>query len=193
VKLKNAFVLALGAVLAGCSDSPTEPTVGVSGSTSFSYTGAGAASATSYSASGAVPANLESTWGSSSWAAGGVDASLGETAIMASVPRASNRWDITIISIARTAVGTSNIVSSCTANVCTSVSVIFNVSQDLFTSFNYFCTLTTGSVTISAISSTNVTGTFSGSGTCSNPSDVETPFTVTNGSFNVGITPDIGF
>jgi hypothetical protein len=191
VRLKSAFLLAFGAVVAGCSDSPTEPTIGVSGSTSFSYTGAGATSATSYSASGAVPANIETTWGSSSWAAGGVES--GETAIMASVPRASNRWDITIISIDRTSIGTSNIVASCSANVCTSVSVIFNVSQDLFSSFNYFCTLTTGSVTISSITSTNVQGTFSGSGTCSNPSDVETPFTVTNGAFNVGITPDIGF
>jgi hypothetical protein len=187
VRLNSAFVLALGVVLAGCGDSPTEPTLGVSGSTSFTYTGAGAANATSYSASGAVPANFETTWGSSSWAAGGVDGTA-ETDIIASVPRTSSTWDVAIITINRTTPGTSTISSSCTANVCTSVSVIFNASQDLLTSYSYFCTLTTGSVTISSASATNATGTFSGSGTCVNSADVESAFTITNGSFNVGIS-----
>lgn len=190
MRLQSVLVLALGVALASCSDSPTEPTVGASGSLSFTYTGAGAANATSYSASGAIPVNINNSFGSNSWAAGSVDQANGETAIAASVPRTANTWDLTVITIARTTTGTSNINAACTANVCTDVSIVFGSSQTE-TSFTYLCVLTSGSVTISAISSSNVTGTFSGTGTCSSATGAVTQFTITGGTFNVGVTTQL--
>jgi hypothetical protein len=187
VRITRAFFVILGAALVSCSDNTTEPTVGASGSLSFSYTGAGATSATQYSASGAIPSNFGVNNGSSSWAAGFTDASNTQTGVYAFVPKGGNTWDETIILINRTTVGSSTI-ENCTAENCTEIAVLFGVNQNE-TNFTYTCTLTSGTVNITAISSTNVTGTFSGSGTCFLAGATgTTPFTVTGGSFNVGLT-----
>jgi hypothetical protein len=187
VKIKGILVGLLGVALAGCSDDPVSPTGSVSGSLSFNYTGAGATSSTAYTASGNVPANVQTTFGTSSWAAGGVDAAAGETAVIAAVPKTSTTWDITLLTAARTTTGASTINASCTASACTTVTVIFGSNQSE-TSFTFLCELTTGSVNITAISSTNITGTFNGTGTCETPTGASTPFTVTNGTFNTGIS-----
>jgi hypothetical protein len=179
--------MACGIALASCGgDDPTEPTT-VSGSLAYSYTGAGATSATAYSASGSIPLNVTNNFGTNSWAAGSVNSTNSETDIAASVPRGNNTWDLTVITINRTTAGTAQINASCTAANCTEVAVIFGSSQTE-SSFTYFCELTTGSVTISSISSSNATGTFSGTGTCTSATGVTTNFTVTSGTFNVGLT-----
>jgi hypothetical protein len=185
VRSSRAFLVLLGAALAGCgSDSPTENTVGASGSLSFSYTGAGASSATQYSATGAIPSNVAVNNGTQPWAAGGVDA--GSTVVWAVVPKSSNNWDMTFINIERTTPGTATIAAGCTSN-CADVAVWFGANNNE-TNYTYYCALSTGSVTISAISSTSASGTFSGTGTCSAAAGGDTPFTVTNGTFSVGLS-----
>jgi hypothetical protein len=187
VRITRALFVVLGVALASCSDNTTEPTIGASGSLSFSYTGAGAASATQYSATGAIPSNFGVNNGSSAWAAGFTDASTTQTGVVAFVPKGGNTWDETIISINRATVGSSTI-GTCTADNCTEVAVMFGANQNE-TNFTYSCTLTTGTVNITAISSTNVTGTFSGTGTCFQAGATgTTAFAVTNGTFNVGLT-----
>lgn len=183
---RSLFVL-LSFTLISCSDNGTEPTIGASGSLSFTYTGAGAASATQYSASGAMPSNFGINNGSHSWAAGAVDASNDQTVVQAFVPRGNNAWDWTFITIHRRTIGNSTIDISCTADSCAELGIWFGMNQN-GTNYTYLCTFTSGTVAISAISATNVTGTFSGSGTCSAASGGETPITVTDGSFNVGLS-----
>jgi hypothetical protein len=191
VKLRSLFVLACGAVLAGCGDDPTSPT-GVSGSLSFSYTGAGATSATTFSASGVAPDNIDVNNGNNAWAVGGVSTSDNQAVVVASVPRSSTTWDQVVIGIDRSSVGTSTITADCDdENSCTGVFVTFGSNQ-LGTAFTNFCTLTTGSVSITAISSTTMSGTFSGTGTCvTSTSTTPTNFSVTGGTFSVGITNEL--
>ena len=189
VRISRAFLVLFAAALAGCgSDNPNEPTIGASGTLAFTYTGAGAASATQYSATGAIPSNFGITNGSQAWAAGAVDASDNVTLVYAFVPKGGNTWDQSILQINRTSIGTSPIEVSCSSANCTEFGVWFGMNQN-GTNYSYICTLVTGTVNITAISSTNATGTFSGSGTCfASGSTSDTPFTVTNGSFNVGLT-----
>jgi hypothetical protein len=188
VRTTRAFLVVLGVAIAACGDSSTEPTVGASGSLSFSYTGAGAATATQYSAEGAIPANVAVNNGSSAWAAGSVSTANTETDVVASLPKSSNNWDLAVLTIARTSVGASTIDITCSTNVCTTVTIWFGANQNQ-TNYTYICTLTSGTVNITAISSANATGTFSGSGTCSAASTGATSnFTVTGGTFNVGLT-----
>lgn len=188
VRTTRAFFVVFSVALASCGDKSTEPTVGVSGSLSFNYTGAGAASATSYNASGAIPANVAVNNGSSAWAAGFIDASTNLTGVWASIPKTANTWDMTFITIDRKTTGSSTINAACSAANCTSVEIWFGANNNE-TNYTYICTLTSGTVTITSISSTNVTGTFSGSGTCVQAGAAgTTAFTVTGGAFNVGVT-----
>ena len=183
-------LLACSVALLGCSDDPVSPT-GVSGSLSFSYTGAGATASTTFNANGAIPTNIGNSFGTGSWAAGSVSQTSNYVVIGGSIAKTSTTWDLTSIGIARKTVGTSTIDSSCDEEEeCTGVFVSFNQGQS-DNAFTHYCWLTSGSVTISAISSTNITGTFSGSGFCYSHTGAETAFTVTNGSFNVGVTTQL--
>ena len=187
MRIKVALLVCTVALL-GCSDDPTSPT-GASGSLSFSYTGAGATASTSFNASGTIPTG--GSLGAGSWAAGGISETSNYVVVGAAISRTSATWDITSIGIARKTVGTSSIDPNCVEDeLCTGVFVTFGQGQTDAT-FSYTCALTTGSVTISAISSTNASGTFSGTGFCYSPAGAETAFTVTNGSFNVGITSEV--
>jgi hypothetical protein len=192
VKLSSILALSCALAVAGCSDDPTSPNTGVSGSLSFSYTGAGATSATTYSASGTAPSNIETNNGNTSWAVGGVSTADNQVVVVASVPKTSTTWDQIVIGIDRSTTGTSTISSSCSdEDSCTGVFVTFGSNQS-GTAFANFCTLTSGTITITALSSTNVTGTFSGTGTCiSSFGATPTNFTVTNGVFNVGVTTQL--
>lgn len=188
MRITRAIVFILGATLVSCSENTTEPTVGASGSLSFTYTGAGATSAAQYAASGAMPSNFGINNGSQPWAAGAINATDNTTIVYAFVPKGGSSWDWSFININRTTVGASTIDPSCSADSCTEFGVWFGMNQN-GTNYTYICTLTSGSVNISAISATNVTGTFSGSGTCAAAgSTTPSNFTVTNGSFDVGIT-----
>jgi hypothetical protein len=186
VKIARALFIALGVTLVSCSDSSTEPTVGASGSLSFTYTGAGAANATQYSATGAIPQNFIINAGSSSWAAAGGDAD--GVIVLSAIPQGGNSWNLTQININRTTAGTGTIDLTCSTTTCTDMTVLFGANQNQ-TNYTFLCTIAQGAVEITAISSTNVTGTFSGTGSCHNgQTGTDTPFTVTNGAFDVGVT-----
>ena len=195
--MKNRWAfLVVCAGLGACGDDPGSPN-GISGSLGFSYTGAGTTASTSFSANGTIPSTVGSTsagnnLGTGSWAAGSVSPTANYATIGAAIPRSSASWDITSISIARKTVGTSSVDPNCNdeAQNCTGVFVYFNFNPNGDT-FAYACALTTGSVTISAISATNITGSFTGSGECFTPSGAFSAFTVTNGSFNVGVTTQL--
>ena len=194
MKISYAFALVLAAAVAGCSDSNEPGTTGVAGQFTFSYTGAGVANATTFTANGAMPTNAIVNNGTNPWSVGYVDASATapSTTIIGVVPRSSTTWDMALVNIDRTTVGTSNISSTCTADNCTSVGVAFGSNQNE-TNYLYSCTLTSGTVNLTTINATTAAGTFSGTGTCFNSqTGAETPFTVTNGSFNVGITSQLG-
>lgn len=181
----KVLLLAAAIALAACGDDdPTGPN-GVSGAVSFSYVGAGAANATVYDANGTPPLNFDNS--TTSWAVGGVSSTEGQTVVIASLPKTGNRWDQLVLGIDRATVGSSPFGTSCEdEETCTVLFVTFGTDQQ-GSEFSHFCSLSAGTVTISAISSTNVTGTFSGTGSCITLDGDETPFTITNGSFNVGV------
>ena len=187
---RAVFVVLAATALASCSDTNEPETTGIAGQFSFSYTGAGAANATTFTANGAMPVNAIINNGTQPWSVGFVDASgsAPSTGILGLVPRSSTTWDIALVSIDRTTVGSSDIVSTCTAENCTSVGVSFGSNQNE-TNYLYSCQLTAGTVSLTSITSTTAAGTFSGTGSCFNfQTGGETPFTVTNGSFSVGLT-----
>jgi hypothetical protein len=194
VTITRAVLVALvAAAIAGCSDSNEPETTGIAGQFSFTYTGAGAANATSFTANGAMPVNAIIDNGTQPWSVGFIDASgsAPSTGILGLAPRSSTTWDIALVSIDRTTVGSSDIVSTCTAENCTSMGISFGSNQNE-TNYLYSCELTTGTVSLTAITSTTAAGTFSGTGSCFNlQAGGETPFTVTNGSFSVGLTSPI--
>jgi hypothetical protein len=187
VRLKNALLLACGIALAGCGgDDPTSP-LSVSGSMSFTYTGAGAASATLFSASGAPDLTSPDGNGTTPWATGNVYTTSGYTDITASLPKTSSTWDNAAVTINRTTTGTNNISASCVSGSnCTGVSISFGTTAS--GGYAFVCSLSSGTVTISSISSSNATGTFSGTGNCFSSGGVQSSFTLTNGTFNVGLT-----
>jgi hypothetical protein len=128
-------------------------------------------------------------FGSTAWAAAGL--STNEIDILAVVPKGGNRWDVTSIVIGRSTVGTSDIDVSCSATNCTRIDVIFGSNQNE-TNYTESCQITTGSVTITAITASTISGNFSGSGTCNNAATGnDTPFTITNGAFSVGVTTQL--
>jgi hypothetical protein len=183
VQLKH-WLVGLSVVVAACGGDSTEAKVGVSGSVSFSYTGAGSTSS-SYSASGTMPANPSTSFGSAQWAAGST-ATAGEVDVAAAIPRSSTTWDIAAMTIARTTAGSSTINPNCTT-ACTEVTFLVGATQTE-TSFTFVCSLTSGTVAIATISATRATGTFSGSGSCFTSVGATSAFTITNGSFDVGLT-----
>lgn len=177
------LLVGVGLALMACkSDSTTAPIVVASGSLSFSYTGAGGAA--TYSASGSAPASRTSSYGTAPWAAGTSDAATQIIDAIAVVPKTSTTWDFAVVSIGRLTVGSSTINSSCTATQCTGVTIAFGTTQNS-TSFQFVCSLASGTVAITSVSSTRVVGTFSGSGTCVTLTGASSAFTVTNGSFDV--------
>lgn len=194
MRLQSALLVVCGIALAACSDDPTSPATSFSGSLSFNYTGAGASAATSFSANGSVtPSTIigNSGFGSNSWALADVNAANGETDIFASVPVTSSTWNNAIITVDRTSIGASTIDPSCSANVCTSVTVVFGTNASESTDA-YECELTSGSVNISSVTSTNVTGSFSGTGTCTfTATGATSNFTVTSGVFNTDVATNL--
>jgi hypothetical protein len=171
--------------LLGCGEVTRPGTIGESGTLSFSYTGAGGAA--SYSATGALPSNSSATLGATPWAAGTIINSNQAFEVFASVPHAST-WDVVSVTIAAVSNGTSSIAPSCTASGCTDVTVLFGSAGDKTGAYAYQCILTSGSVTLTSMTSSHAIGTFSGSGSCLSFAGVSSAFTVSNGAFSVGIT-----
>jgi hypothetical protein len=158
----------------------TEPNV--SGSVSFTYTGAGGGT---FSAAGDVPSfNAPST--SSSWAVGYTDA--GETYVVASRPRTGGLTDLAVLRIQRTTTGSEPIDPACDVDgsaACSGLmfSLNFNGNGD---TGDFFCFLSSGTVVVTEISEGRIKGTFSGSGSCTaGAGGTPAAFAVTGGSFDV--------
>lgn len=193
MRYRGIAVVAALTVLSACGgDSATDVINGaVSGSLSFNYTGGGGGS---YSATGAITtAALSSTPYTTTWAMGFKDATDNSTNVAANIPKTSTTSDLAVISVKGQATGTFNVDANCTssgASTCNEVSLLVGQSSS-GQSFSYICSLTTGSITISALSSTTATGSFSGSGTCFSSTLGTSTWVVTNGAFNVPLLADV--
>jgi hypothetical protein len=190
VKLRSFLALAAIAV-AGCGDDPVSP--GADSVLSFSYTGAGAAAATSFSAAGQIPANVQTSFGSTSWAAGAAAPTVNYATVAASIPRTATTYNFIAIGVTRKTVGTSPVDATCDdpeATNCTGVFVFFDFNPD-GDDMAFGCYLTAGSVTITSITSEKIAGTFSGTGTCLSDAFTESEFAITNGAFDVDVTAQI--
>ncbi|HXG70972.1 MAG TPA: hypothetical protein VNJ04_10230 [Gemmatimonadaceae bacterium] len=186
MQLKHLLV-GLGVALVACGGDTTAPdNLATSGSLSFSFSGG---TAGSYSATGLPPTNGTGALGTSPWAAGVRDDAKQAILVLGTVPKTSTTWDLAVVGITRLTVGSNTINSSCTAALCTGVTVAFGANQ-ASSSFTLLCPLTTGTVTISSVSSTRATGTFSGSGSCITMSGSSSAFTVTGGTFDVPLVAD---
>jgi hypothetical protein len=187
MKLSHTVLLACSIALVSCSDDPTSP--GAGSVVSLTYIGAGTTSATSFTAMGSIPSSISSSFGTSSWAAGSAHPTENFVTIGGVNPKSANTWDIVGINIPRKTVGTTSITGNCDIESidCPAVIMTFNQGISDFV-FTHFCTLVTGSVTISAISSEAITGTFSGTGGCVTPAGATSLFSIANGTFNVATT-----
>ena len=176
--------LAAALLMGGCSDNPLGTNATVSGSVSFNYTGGGGGS---YNANGAISALAsQTTIHTTNWATGWRDNSTTSIDAAANVPQSGNLGNYFFIVVGRQSVGSSTIDLGCTSTnpACTGVELIIGATQD-GKNFQYFCELSSGTVSITSIGNDNAQGTFAGSGTCAPPGSAPTAFSITNGSFNV--------
>lgn len=173
--------------LAACSDDPSGPTASASGSIGFAYAGTVSGGGT-FSATGAAPGATTSPY-TQSWAASWFDQATFYVSGVRTLP--NSRFDMVVIGINRSTAGTATIDQNCDPDTdanCTGFGVMFNLSQTGGTTGWIICGLLTGSATITSISSSRATGTFSGTGTCINAdTQAEASFTVTNGTFDVPV------
>lgn len=168
---------AIACTTASCEDGGP---LNLNGSIAFSHSGAVSGS---FDATGRVPF-LDVN--SNAWAAGSRDDQNGLVAAVGLVPRASDRFDMVALSIPRLTPGSSTITANCTGQQCAVASVDFSLS-DSDADFSHICLLTSGTIAISSISDNRVSGSFSGSGVCTNASNQTQSFTVSGGTFDVPI------
>lgn len=183
-RLAVFVALAFGA--SACSDSsgPGNPT---SGSVSFSYTGAQSGS---FNVTGAVT-SLSAPSNTQPWAVGIRDQASSTIGVVANRPQSAGRYDVVVIAANRLTVGSSSIDTNCDPNFdtgCDGVAVVFDASDTQSSPTMLVCVLTGGTVTIASLTSSRVTGSFSGSGSCADQNSVETGFTVSEGTFDVALT-----
>ncbi len=183
MKSRTIALITLLAFVASCSDDPNEPT-GTEGT--FSFTFGGEVVSGSYSASGSFPAGAGAE---TEWAVGFVDNAQGAVGAFAVIPKPNNRSDVAIIAIDRLTVGSESVSGECDpeAEECagTGFAVMFNASDDGSDSDGTICGLISGTVALTGVSNSRITGTFSGTGTCVETGGAEGTFTVSNGTFNV--------
>jgi hypothetical protein len=186
-----AFVAAFS-LLAACGDSATNVIDGaITGSLSFNYTGGGGGT---YSATGAITsAALASSPFTTTWAAGFKDASDNSTNIAANIPRSSTTSDFVGITVKAQTTGTFNIDVNCVqtgTSTCNDV-VFFTAQTGGGQTFSNSCSLTSGSITVSTLSSTSAVGSFSGAGICFTGTGAPSTWTVTNGTFSVPLLANV--
>jgi hypothetical protein len=122
-----------------------------------------------------------------SWAASrtGTNTVFAESAM----PRSGTSHDWAQLTIRRRSAGTETLTADCVDN-CSRLYIMFGApnagSTDMFLKE---CTMTVGTITISAITSNRVTGTFSGTGQCASFGGASSAWTVTNGTFDTPIVP----
>ena len=193
VKHPSLGILAALAFAASCSDGPNEPTVNASGSVTFSYNGGTLVNAGSYSAAGGLPTSATEQ-SARQWAAGFRDTENNNNiGVVASVPRTSNRFDMTMIVFDRSTAGSSTINTNCSGESCAAMIFMYNFSESSTATGEVMCGLETGTLTLASVSPTRATGSFSGSGSCISLDDftTESTFTVTSGSFDVPLLSEV--
>jgi hypothetical protein len=165
----RVLMVASVGVAMSCGDSTSPGSV----SGSLSFTHSGAISGT-FNASGSVlVADPEAV----QWAAASRDNTNDGIDISARIPRASNTNDNILIFFPQQTTGS--------VDAGTEAIVIIGFGVNESGSATWLCGLDAGTVTVATISSTRVTGTFSGTGDCIASGGGAAAFTVTNGSFNV--------
>jgi hypothetical protein len=177
----RVIVAAALAALLGCSDS-TGPS-GTNGTITFTFAGGTFTVSAAAPAEGSAPSNTN-------MAAGAIDASVGQTYVMGAKALGGDAYDFLVIGMSRTTVGTSPVEADCDpeGDTCSGLVFMQNFGGE---SFGTMCALSTGTLAITEVTSTRVKGTFSGTGLCINDLEEESPFTVTNGTFNVALTAAI--
>lgn len=193
VKHRGLAALAALALSVSCSDGPNEPTLNASGSVAFSYNGGTLVTAGSYSANGGLPTS-QTTQATQQWAAGFRDTENNNNiGVVASVPRANNRFDMAMLVFDRSTSGSSTINANCSAATCAALIVMYNISESSTATGEVMCGLETGTMTLTTVSATRATGSFSGTGTCILLDDftTESTFSVSNGTFDVPLLSEV--
>ena len=178
-------IVAAIALLLACGGSDSTGPIATSSGISFTYTGAGNGT---FSTSGTISATALATAPyATAWATGWRDPADNSTNVVANIPRAGGTSDLAVVAIKGQTTGTVSIDPNCVATDTTTCNDVFLAigQSSNGASFTFICSLTSGTITVSSISSTNATGSFSGSGTCFTFTGVTSSFVVTNGSFNV--------
>lgn len=150
---------------------------------SFTYTGAGGGS---FTASGGAPA-IAASIGNASWSAGIRDDGATQLGVFGVRARGGGRYDMMVIGISRLTVGSASVEANCDPDLgeaCSGFVFITNISET-DDEFDFTCVPTTGTLSITAISSSRAEGTFTGSGQCFNEALQFSNFTVVNGEFDV--------
>ncbi|HET6228632.1 MAG TPA: hypothetical protein VFE05_01060 [Longimicrobiaceae bacterium] len=189
---RGILVLPVVALLAGaCSSDSTGSTSNESGSLDFSY--AGDVTGT-YSVSGVarlvggVPSGQFAAALTQAASGGGTFISIG-----AFRPGGVPRTDAVFIDLPATT-GPTTVTVCATAATCAGVEMLFGLNTTLNTVDTDYV-LTSGTVVVSTVSSTRVTGTFSGTGVrvdTNGQAVAGSTFTITNGHFDTPVRNDLG-
>jgi len=178
-------------LLTSCGDDDPSGPGNLSGSMSFTYTGAGGGT---FNVSGSAPA-LAANLGNSSFAAGFRDDVETQLAVMGVRARGGGRYDMMVLGISRLTVGSVNVEANCDpsqGDACSGFFLAINVSE-ADEEFDFLCIATTGTLSISSISSTRAEGTFTGSGQCVNEGIQFSNFTIVNGEYDVALLSESQF
>lgn len=186
MKHTRVFVAGLFALLASCSDSNDPDTLTAAGTVEFSYSGAPGGT---YDITGAPPINQSQLF-TTSWAAGAVDA--GFLDVVSVRARSGGVFDEVFIAIPRTTVGSSTVDVDCSASEdCAELAFTIGTTTSSTVTFEHFCVLEAGTLTISTINNQRATGTFSGIGVCTDANLNDSNFAVSGGSFDVAIASNV--
>jgi hypothetical protein len=165
---------------------------------SFSYSGT-LTSGSTFSAFGPLPGSVEGQ-ATSEWAAGTRDLEAEKTAdpesspavaVVGSRPDTASRYDFAVLTLGRVSKGLAPIdTGGCYGN-CPGLVVYFRTTDEANTPGQIVCTVVKGVIQVDFISTARATGTFSGTGGCSDDEGKRAAFTVTDGVFNVALVgPD---
>lgn len=172
-------------LLASCGDDDPFGPGNLSGSMSFTYTGAGGGT---FDVSGTAPA-IAANIGNASWAAGFRDEGATQLGVFGVRARGGGRYDTMILGISRLTVGSVNVEANCDPDLgeeCSGFVFLTNISE-ADDEFDFTCVATTGTLSISEISQFRAEGTFTGSGQCLNPNLQISNFTIVNGTYSVAL------
>lgn len=173
------LLLGAFAFLASCEDA-SGPNGLFTGTVTFNFTGAGGGT---FNVTGAIPLNEDNLY-RQDWAVGGADDTEGTLVVTAVRAQGNGDFDQLVLTIPRLTPGGATI-ETCTTADCAALAFTLGSNEDNLLSYNFVCTLTTGTLTLTTISSIRATGSFSGTGTCVDGSENQSNFIVNGGSFDV--------